>query len=137
MTRQFPWRAPATIILALAAFVFLGLGLRTFLWPVAAAAYFGVPTTAPEALAFVQAYGARNIAISLTALALIALDARAAMAALLAATALVAALDASIMFRVAGMAGAAKHLAYIVLLVALAWVAWRGAARPGRATPTT
>ena len=80
--RNLAWRSPLTIILVLAAVAFLGLGLRAFLIPEAASAFFGAPTTAPEAPVFVKAYGARNIAIALLALTLIRLDLRAPLAAL-------------------------------------------------------
>lgn len=120
--RDLRWLAPLTLVLLGASLVFLGLGLRTFLFPASAAAFYGVQTKAAEALVFVQAYGARNIAISLLALMLIALDHRRAFAALLAAAALVAALDAVIMFGWSGTAGAAKHLIYVGVLGALALV---------------
>jgi hypothetical protein len=69
---------------------------------------------------FVKAYGARNIAIALTAMALIALDLRRGLGALLACAALVAALDALNMHGFSGWPGAAKHVAYIAGLGGLA-----------------
>ncbi len=114
--RDLPLRSPLTIVITLASIVFLGLGARTFFLPEIASAFFGAPATAPEALVFVKAYGARNIAIALTALTLIWLDYRPGLVALLTFAALVAALDATVMYGFSGMAGAAKHLAYVVLL---------------------
>jgi Domain of unknown function (DUF4267) len=132
-SRDMPWRSPLTIAVTLASVFFLALGLRTFFFPEAAAAFFGAPATAPEALVFVKAYGARNIAIALTALALIRLDFRPGLVALLASAALVAALDALIMHGHAGLAGAAKHMAYVALLGGLALAtAWRRQ-RPAKA----
>jgi hypothetical protein len=133
MDRSLAWRSPLTIILCLAVVAFLALGLRTYLWPAAAAAFFGAATDNPEALVFVKAYGARNIAISLTALALVWLDARMGVASLLAAAALVAALDASTMYAFSGMAGAAKHLVYVVGLSGLATATAAGARMIGKA----
>jgi hypothetical protein len=124
--RDLAWRSPLTIVLCLAGIAFLGLGMRTFFMPEAAAAYFGAPSGAPEALVFVKAYGARNIAIALLALTLVWLDQRRVLAALLALAALVAALDASVMFGYSGLAGAAKHLAYVAGLGGLALVTARG-----------
>ncbi len=118
--RLLPARSPLTILLVAASLVFLGLGLRTFIWPATAAAFYGVPTESADALVFVKAYGARNIAISLIALALIYLDAALGIGMLLAAAALVAALDASIMQNHAGFAGATKHLIYMAILSGLA-----------------
>jgi Domain of unknown function (DUF4267) len=115
-TRDLQWRSPLTITVTLASVLFLGLGARTFFLPEAASAFFGAPATAPEALVFVKAYGARNIAIALTALALIRLDFRPGLVALLAFAALVAALDASVMYGFSGVAGAAKHVVYVVVL---------------------
>jgi hypothetical protein len=114
--RDLQWRSPLTIVITVASVFFLGLGARTFLLPEAASAFFGAPATAPEALVFVKAYGARNIAIALTALALIRLDFRSGLVVLLACAALVAALDASVMYGFSGIAGAAKHVAYVVVL---------------------
>jgi Domain of unknown function (DUF4267) len=119
-SRNLPWRSPLTIVVSLASVFFLALGLRTFFFPEAAAAFFGAPATAPEALVFVKAYGARNIAIALTALALIRLDFRPGLVALLACAALVAALDATVMFGFSGLAGAAKHMVYVAVLGGLA-----------------
>jgi hypothetical protein len=111
---------PLTLVVGAASVAFLGLGLRTFLAPEAAAAFFGAPATAPEALVFVKAYGARNIAIALTALALIALDLRRGLGALLVCAAVVAALDALNMYGFSGWGGAAKHMGYVVGLGGLA-----------------
>jgi Domain of unknown function (DUF4267) len=124
-SRDLAWRSPLTLVLLGAGVLFLGLALRTFLFPASAAAFYGVETKAAEAFVFVQAYGARNIVISLLALTFIGLDHRRALAALLAGAALVAALDAVIMFGWSGAAGAAKHLLYVGVLGALALVTLR------------
>ena len=121
-TRNLLWRSPLSIVLALASIAFLVLGLRTFFFPEAAAAFYGAPTAAPEALIFVKAYGARNIGISLLAMALLWLDAWLGVAMLLAAAALIAALDASIMWGHAGFGGALKHLIYVGVLSGLSIV---------------
>jgi hypothetical protein len=128
--RNLAWRSPLTIILVLAAVAFLGLGLRAFLIPEAASAFFGAPAIAPEALVFVKAYGARNMALALLALTLVWMDLRAPVAALLALAALVAALDASAMFGFSGLPGAAKHLAYVAGLGGLSIITARGMGKP-------
>lgn len=135
MNRNMPWRSPITIVLVILCVAFLGMGLRTFVLPGSAAAYFGVPTDASDALAFVKAYGARNIAISLTAMALLWLDARQGLAMLLACAALVALLDASILYGRDGLTGAARHLAYVAVLLTLSLVTFT--TDPRRSTRTT
>ncbi len=125
--RSFEFRSPMTWVVAFAAFVFLLLGLRTLLFPASAAAFYGIPATAPEALAFVKAYGARNIAISLLAMTLLVLDVRKGIVALLGFAALIAALDAWIVASHAGMGTAAKHFVYVIVLSGLALAtAWTG-----------
>ena len=114
--RSLPSNAASTWIAALAALAFLGLGLRALLAPTAAAASFGVPLASGDGLAFVRAFGARNIGLSLVALALIALDKRRGLAAVFCAAALIAALDFSIVATRAGALPAAKHLVYVVAL---------------------
>jgi hypothetical protein len=117
---RLPWPMPLSILIGLASLGFLGLGVRTFILPEVAAAFFGAPATGAEALVFVKAYGARNIAISLTALTLLMLGERRGLAALLAFAAGVAGLDALTMHGYSGLAGSGKHMAYVALLGALA-----------------
>lgn len=119
--RLLPLGATSTWLAALAALVFLGLGLRALLDPVGASAFFGVPVAGADGLAFVRVYGARNVGISLVALALIALDMRLGLAALLFAAALIAGLDFAVVSSQAGAARAAKHLGYVVALTAFGW----------------
>jgi hypothetical protein len=109
-----------TWVVAVAALGFFLLGLRTVVFPASAAAFYGIPTQSPEALAFVQTYGARNIAISLVAAALLIFDMRKGLVALLAAVALVAALDFWIVSATSGTGPALKHLVYVAALAGLA-----------------
>lgn len=106
--------------------VFLGLGLRTLLMPVSASAYYGLPLGAAETgLAFVQAYGARNVGLSLVAAALLAMNLRRGFAAVLLGATLIAGLDVLIVSSWAGLAEAAKHFAYVAVLAgAGAWMWW-------------
>src|SRR5262245_24199695 len=97
---------PSTWIAALAAVVFLALGVRALLAPADAAAFFGVPVHDHDGLAFVRVFGARNIGLSLVALALLALDMRMGLAAVFLATALIASLDFSVVALHAGMPAA-------------------------------
>ena len=119
--RLLPLGATSTWLAAVAALVFLGLGLRALLDPVGASAFFGVPVAGADGLAFVRVYGARNVGISLVALALITLDMRLGLAALLFAAALIAGLDFAVVSSQAGAARAAKHLGYVVVLSAAGW----------------
>ena len=119
--RLLPLNAPSTWLAVLAAVLFLGLGLRALLDPVGASAFFGAPVTNADGLAFVRVYGARNIGISLIALALIALDLRRGLAAVLFAAALIAGLDFAVVAGQSGAARAAKHLGYVVVLSAAGW----------------
>jgi len=124
--RTLPLDAPSTWIAALAAVIFLGLGLRALLAPAGAAAFFGLPLAGTDGLAFVRVFGARNIGLSLVALALIALDLRLGLAAVFLAAALIAGLDFSIVAGEAGALRAAKHLGYVAALAAFGfWFALR------------
>lgn len=115
-TRLLPLNTASTWITALAALIFLGLGVRALLAPAGASAFFGVPVDSPDGLAFVRAFGARNIGLSLIALALLALDMRLGLAALFFAAALIAGLDFSIVATNAGTLRGLKHLGYVVAL---------------------
>lgn len=124
--RALPFNAASTWVAALAAVIFLALGLRALLAPTGASAFFGLPVEGGDGLAFVQVFGARNIGLSLVALALIYFDARFGLAAVFFAAALIAGLDFSIVASHAGAARAAKHLGYVVGLAAFGmWFARR------------
>ena len=114
--RTLPVTAASTWIAALAAVGFLALGVRAVVSPVAAAAFFGLPLAGTEGAAFVQVFGARNIGLSLVALALIALDARRALAVVFFAAAFIAALDFGIVATHASAVHCLKHLGYVVAL---------------------
>ncbi len=137
MSRDLHARSPIAIVLGLAATTFLLLGLRTYLMPENAAPYYGVATTAPEAMVFVKAYGARNIAISLMAFLLLVLDQRRALAGLLFLTAGVAGLDALVMFGYSGLSGSAKHLAYVAVLLGLSAATFNSSRMPDTNTDAT
>ena len=124
--RTLPLTAPSTWVAALAAVLFLGLGLRALLAPAGAAALFGVPLDGGQGLAFVQGVGARNIGLSLVTLALIGLDVRMGLVAVFFAAALIAGLDFSIVATHTGALRAAKHLGYVAGLAGFGfWFALR------------
>ena len=124
--RALPLNRAPTWIAVLAAALFFGLGMRALLAPEGAAATFGIPLDGGAGLAFVRAFGARNVGLSLVALALIALDLRRGLAAVFFASALIAVLDFSIVAGQAGTLHAAKHLGYVVALSAFGfWFALR------------
>jgi hypothetical protein len=116
--RALSWRAVTTWIAVLATMGFLAIGLRALLAPAGASASFGLPLSQGDGLAFVQAFGARNIALSLVGMALIALDGRRGLAALFLAGALIAALDFWIVANHVGAERALKHVAYVAGLAA-------------------
>jgi len=124
--RALPLDAVATWIAGLAALAFLGIGLRAVLAPAGAAAFFGLPVPAAEGLPFVQVFGARNVGLSLLALALLVLDVRLELAAVFLAAALIAGLDAWIVTTHAGVAHAVKHFAYVVGLAGFGLILARG-----------
>ena len=117
--RTLPLNAASTWIAMVAALVFLALGLRALVAPVGAAAFFGVPVEEGPGLIFVQVFGARNVGLSVVALALIALDLRRGLAAVFLAAALIAGLDFSIVATHQDALKATKHLGYVVGLIAL------------------
>ena len=114
--RMLPLNTAATWIAALAALIFLALGVRALLAPAGAAAFFGLPVESADGLAFVRAFGARNIGLSLLALTLLALDMRLGLAALFFAAAVIAGLDFSIVATYVGALPALKHLGYVAAL---------------------
>ena len=114
--RTLPYDSVSTWIAIAAALVFFALGMRALLAPAGAAGFFGVPLDGGDGLAFVRVFGARNIGLSLVALAMIALDVRLGLAAVFLAAALIAGLDFSVVASYAGAPRAAKHLGYVVAL---------------------
>jgi len=115
-SRNLPWRSGTTVLVIASAAVFLVMGARALVVPAAQSAFFGIPIESGDGLAFVQAYGARNIGLALTALALVALDMRRGLAALFAAASIIAVCDFAIVSSAAGFAPAAKHLGYVAAL---------------------
>ncbi len=114
--RNLPWNAPSTWIAFVASVFFLGLGARAIIQPIGASAFFGVAVEGGPGLAFVQAYGARNIGIALTALCLIYFDHRSGLAGLLLAASLIAAIDAYAVGTASGTMAAIKHVIYTFAL---------------------
>jgi hypothetical protein len=108
LARALPWNGRLVWVVALVALALLALGVRAMLAPLAAATGFGVPLGGAEGLIYVQAFGARNIGLSLFALAMIALDQRRALGVLFVCAALIATLDGLIL---------ATHLGFDLSLV--------------------
>jgi len=129
-TRAMASNAPLTWILTGVAILFLLLGLRTFFLPLNAAATFGIPPQSQETLAYISAYGARNIGLSLAGLGMIWLDARRPLALVFAGAAIIALADCWIVSAQMGFAVGAWHLCYVMVTAVLATLAWgRSAAR--------
>jgi hypothetical protein len=91
--RQLPWNGALAWVVASVALALLGIGARAILMPEAAAAGFGVPLSGGEGLIYVQAFGARNVGLSLFASAMIALDQRRVLGVLFICAAVIAMLD--------------------------------------------
>jgi hypothetical protein len=130
--RPLSWRSPMTWLAAIASLAFLAIGARAIVQPLAAAAGFGVPLDPGDGLVFVQAFGARNIGLSVFALLLLLLGQRRSLGLLFACGALIAALDAGIVAVHAGTAaGALRSAAIALVLLAI------GAGLIRSASPTT
>ena len=124
--RSLPLNVTSTWVAALASMLFFGIGLRALLSPEGASAGYGVSINSGEGLAFVRAFGARNVGLSLVALALIVLDMRAGLAAVFFASAVIAVCDLIIVAGQAGAPAAAQHLVAVVALGAFGcWFAAR------------
>jgi hypothetical protein len=95
--RELPWVSPLVWIALLASVALLGIGIRAVLAPASAASGFGIPLSEGSGLAFVQAFGARNIGLSLFALLAIILDERRSVGVLFLCAAAIAAIDALIL----------------------------------------
>lgn len=116
-TRTLPWNTVTTWLAMIVAIVFLALGLRALLAPTGAASFFGLQVPDEKGLSFVRAFGARNIGLSLLALAMIILDIRIGLGALFLAIGLIAGLDAWIVTSNAGLKKALKHFGYLIGLI--------------------
>jgi hypothetical protein len=126
LARALPWRAVTTWIAIVAAIGFFAIGLRALLAPAGAASAFGLPLADGDGLAYVRAFGARNIGLSIVALTLIVLDVRRGLAAVFLAGALIAALDFSIVAAQLGPERALKHLGYVAGLAGFGlWLQFR------------
>jgi hypothetical protein len=126
-TRQLRWNDPLAWIVSLVAPALLAIGVRAMLTPSAAAASFGVPLSAAEGLIYVQAFGARNIGLSLFVLAMIALDQRRALGVLFVCAALIAVLDGLILATHLGLGpGLGRPGAIAVVLVVVGSFLLRG-----------
>lgn len=122
-TRALAWNAPLTWILTGVAILFLLLGRRTSFLLLNAAATFGIPPPSQETLAYISAYGARNIGLSLAGLGMIWLDARRPLALVFAGAAIIALGDCWIVSAQMGFAVGARHLAYVMVTAVLATLA--------------
>jgi Domain of unknown function (DUF4267) len=120
LARTLSWDGPLAWIVALAALALLAIGIRAMLAPSAAAAGFGMPLGGAEGLIYVQAFGARNIGLSLFALVMIALDQRRPLGVLFVCAALIAVLDGLILATYLGFGpGLVRHGAIAAVLVLL------------------
>lgn len=110
---------------------FLSIGLREVFSPAGWDASYGVALAGSDGLDFVRAVGARNVGLSLVALAAAALGARSVMVCAYAATCVIAILDFGIVSAASGPDRAVKHAVFIVAMGALA--VWAARSRRSRA----
>jgi hypothetical protein len=131
LTRQMPRNSPLTWVVTLIALALLAIGIRAVLMPAAAATGFGVPLSGGEGLVYVQAFGARNIGLSLLALTMIGLDQRRALGVLFVCSALIAMLDGLIVARHLGLSpGLVRPGAIALLLLVVGGFLLRGNTSP-------
>ena len=99
-----------SILSALAALSFLGLGAGSYFAPAALAENYGLPAKDETAFAYVRALGARDAVIGLIVLTFLIAKARGPLGATVALSALVGASDFAIVYGARGLA-AKKNLA--------------------------
>ena len=99
VVRGLPWSSPLTWISLLVMVALFAIGVRAVLAPATASAGFGIPIGEGDGLAFVQAFGARNIGLSFFAVLTILLDERRSVGVLFLCAAIIAFIDAYIVSR--------------------------------------
>jgi hypothetical protein len=119
VARELSWSSPLTWISFLAALALLVIGVRAVLAPASASAGFGIPLGEGPGLAFVQAFGARNIGLSLFAALAIILDQRRSVGILFVCAAIVAFLDAYIVSRQLGFGPSIARPSIIAVVLAV------------------
>ena len=113
-----------TILLATG---FLFLGGSEVVSPSGWDARYGVPLRSEHGLSFVQALGARNMALSLIAIFAALTGMRAALATVFAAISFIAAMDFYIVSTAVGTEHALKHALFVVIMACVSlWVAFSG-----------
>jgi len=114
----------ARIITITVALAWLSIGILEVLSPAGWDATFGIPLTSSDDLYFVQAVGARNIAISLIAIFAALTGMRGALVAVFAGIALIASLDFYVVSSAMGAMHALKHAFFVLLMSGISfWVA--------------
>lgn len=124
--RALPWTSPLLWASATISLLLLAVGVRALIAPGQAAAGYGFPATSADAHVFVQAFGARNIGLSLFAIAAILLDHRSSLAVLFLCAAGIAIIDAGILGQHLGWGAAIiRPLAIAAVVAVLGWLLWR------------
>lgn len=124
--RALPWASPLLWASATLSLLLLAVGVRALIAPGQAAAGYGFPVSSPEAHVFVQAFGARNIGLSLFAIDAIVFDHRSSLAVLFLCAAGIAVIDAGILGQHLGWGAALiRPLAIAAVLAVLGWLLWR------------
>jgi hypothetical protein len=115
------------VLAVIAALIFLRAGVTEIIAPAGWDKSFGVPLQSPDGLAFVQAVGARNAAISLIAISGAIAGSRGIMFLCFAAISLIAAMDFYIVKSAGLTTEYIKHGTFVVVLaLAAVWTASSG-----------
>jgi uncharacterized protein DUF4267 len=119
IARGLAWSSPLTWISMIASVALFAIGVRAVLAPATASAGFGIPIGGGEGLAFVQAFGARNIGLSLFAVLAIMLDERRSVGILFVCAATIAVIDAYIVSQHLGFGIAIARPSIIAVVLAI------------------
>lgn len=119
MARELSWSSPLTWISLVTLVALFAIGVRAALSPTAASAGFGIPLGEGDGLAFVQAFGARNIGLSLFAVLAIVLDERRSVGILFLCAAVISLIDAYIISEHLGLGPSIARPSIIALVLAV------------------
>lgn len=119
IVRGLPWSSPLTWISLLVMVALFAIGVRAVLAPAAGSAGFGIPIGEGEGLAFVQAFGARNIGLGLFAVLAILLDERRSVGILFLCGAIIALIDAYIVSQHLGFGSPTARPSIIAAVLAV------------------
>ncbi|SJZ89339.1 protein of unknown function [Enhydrobacter aerosaccus] len=118
VARELSWTSPLPWLSVIVLGALFAIGVRAVMAPATAASGFGIPLTEGNGLAYVQAFGARNIGLGLFALLAIALDQRRSVGIFFLCAAVIALIDAYVVSRHLGFGLSIARPAVIALVLA-------------------